>query len=406
MPDIYKKIEKRIVNLKEKEELWKGRYREMAQRVKELSDSTSERMKQMENSIRNFNARMEEAEAQTRKANERAEEVLRLLDRKITQMSESAKGIYGRIEESEEQIKKLRSEIVSQVSSMMAKHEKTFDSVLGKIGLATKSIESELKEGEGLYGRMEATKRFMENYTPPEPSRMNPPMRANNSLDLPAEDLSFVRSQLKPPMQQPIPRPPAPERFESESSLIYGQDSQISSPQNFMRLAPRKPIHMDDLDDDMDVDDLISGNMRGFKDSVESMNSSVSGISEKLASIEEKVAKMQTVKNPNLERLDDKIRMYSQSVADIHSRMETVEKALRDGMTPMMESLKLLTDSVKSLKEESRSRPVIQKPKPPAHPAMESMLIPTKSNRTPSTFQRIHVKKITKPPSDLGVSYG
>jgi methyl-accepting chemotaxis protein len=140
MPDIYKKIEKRILKLKENEELWKGRYKEMAQQVMELSDSTSERMKQMENTIKSFEVRIEEAEAEARKANEMTGEMLRLADRKIKEMSESAKGISGKIEENDEQIKKLRVDIVSQVSSMMARHEKTFDSVLGKIGLAAKGI--------------------------------------------------------------------------------------------------------------------------------------------------------------------------------------------------------------------------------------------------------------------------
>jgi hypothetical protein len=260
---------------------------------------------------------------------------------------------------------------------------------------------------------MEVAKRFMENYVPPEPPRMDPPRRASSSL-IPDEDPpSFPRAQPKPAVQQPIPMAPAPDRFESaESPYIYDRGSQISSPQNFMRTPMRKPIHVDDLDDDMDVDDLISGNMKGLKGSVESMNSSVSGITEKLASIEERMAKMQTEKRPNLERLDDKIRMYRESVADIHSRMDTVEKALRDGMTPMMESLKLLTDSVKYLKEESKSRPAIQKPEPPARPAtLEPVLVTTESNRSPPTFQKIPGKKALRPASSeigsgLGVKYG
>ncbi len=371
MPEVYKKIEKRIVDLKKKEELWKGRYSEIAQQVKVLVDSDSKQMKEMQDSIKNFEGRLQKAETQARKVEDRSEEMLRLMDKRITEFSRLSKGISERFKEKDEEIKKIKSDVTSLVTSIITKHEKTFDSILEKINLAIRKMESELQQQQSIYDNMEATKRFLENYSPPDP----PPRRANGSLEIAAkerrreapsiEDSPSFHRQLKSTVtpEQSIPLAPVPERFESQAPFIYEHESPIASPQSFMRRAsPRKPMD-DDLDDDMDVDDLISGNMKGFKDSVESMNSNVSSISEKLASVEEKVAKIQTTKSPNLERLDDKIRMYSQSVADIHSRMETVEKGLRDGMTPMMESLKLLTETVKSLKEESK--PSLKKPTPP-----------------------------------------
>ena len=379
MAGVYKKIEKRIVKLKEKEEIWKARYREIAQQVKELVDSNSEQMKEMENAIRNFEEKSGRLETETRKTSERSEEMFRLMDKRITDLSGFSKGLSERLEEKDDQIKKLKSDIVSQVSGMIARHEKSFDSVLEKIGLAARRIENGFQKEEGLYEKMESAKRFMESYniSPPNPAPPEP---------------SFQRRFPSTP-QPPAPAPaPVNERFESETPFIYELGSPAGPPQNFARRASRRPVDFDDLDDDTDVDDLVSGNMRGFKESVKSMNSNVSSITEKLASIEERMAKMQAAKNPGLERLDDKIRMYSQSVAGIHSRMETVEKALRDGMTPMMESLKLLTDSVKSLKEESR--PSIQKPQPPRPKAREEgVLAPTPSNRTPPTFERVPWKQ-------------
>jgi len=366
MADVYKKIEKRIVNLKEKEELWKSRYREIAKEIKELVDSTSERMKQMENTIKNFEPRIEEMETETRKSIEKSQEVLRLMDKRITEMTEFSRGISEKIEENDSQIKKIKADNLSQVNTIIARHEKTFDSILEKINLAVKRIENDLQKGEGVYEKMETAKRFMDSYTPPDPPKLDPPQKRPNGLHEASESPS-LSYQPKSPLAPQKSIPPAPQRFQvSEAPFIYEPGSPIASPENFVRRAQRKPIDMDDLDDDdMDVDELVSGNMKGFKDSVESMNSNVSGITEKLASIEDKVAKMQTAKNPNLERLDDKIRMYTDSVTDIHNRMGTVEKALRDGMTPMMETMKILTDTVKSLKEESKSKPSLAKPTPP-----------------------------------------
>jgi uncharacterized coiled-coil protein SlyX len=371
MPDVYKKIEKRILNLKGKEELWKSRYREIAKQIKELVDSTSERMKQIENTIKNFESRIEEVEAETRKSIEMNQEMLRLMDKRITEMSEFSKGISEKIEENDNQLKKIKADNLSQVNIIITRHEKTFDSILEKINLATKRIENELQKGEGLYEKMETAKRFMESYIPPDPPKLDPSPKRPNGLHETAESPSLSYQPKSHAVQQKsIPPAPAPQRFQvSEAPFIYEPGSPIASPENFVRRAQRKPIDMDDLDDDdLDMDELVSGNIKGFNDSVESMNSSVSSITEKLASIEDKVAKMQTVKNPGLERLDDKIRMYSDSVTDIHSRMGTVEKALRDGMTPMMETMKLLTETVKSLKEESKSKPSLAKPSLPMEP--------------------------------------
>jgi len=186
----------------------------------------------------------------------------------------------------------------------------------------------------------------------------------------------------------------------------------MTLPQNSMRQPPRNLRMHDDLDDDLDDDDLemedvVSENMKGFKSSVDSMDSSISGIAKKLAAIEEKFSKMQQATKPaDVERLDDKIRMYTQSVEDIHSRMGTVEKALKDGMTPMMETMKILTDTVKSMKDEAA--PSIRKPAPPAEPRIQAkgVLVPTPSNRIPYSFQTNHAKKPAKPHPEIGASYG
>jgi len=400
MQDIYKKIEKRIVSLKKKEEVWKGRYREIAKQMKELVDSTSVQMKQMEAAIKGLEEKVEVSEAKVKKAAERSEELLKLMDKRMTQISELAKAASERAEGSERQIKKLKSDAASQVNDMIAKHEKTFAAVLEKINLATKSIEGEFKKEEGLYDRMEGTRKFLESYTPLEPAIMHVPPRREEG---PSPEPIFANFQ---PSARSIPSAPAPER---ESSFIYA--APMTLPRNTMRQPPRmlSRVHddLDDLDDDLDMDDVVSENMKGFKNSVDSMDSSISGIAQKLASIEEKFAKMQQVTRPaDLERLDDKIRMYTQSVEGIHSRMGTVEKALKDGMTPMMETMKMLTETVKSMKDEAKP-PSVRKPAPPAHtrPA-KGVLVPTPSNRAPQSFQAIHAKRPTKPHPELGVNYG
>jgi chromosome segregation ATPase len=398
MQDIYKKIEKRIVSLKKKEEVWKGRYREIARQMKELVDSTSAQMKQMEGVIKGLEERTEVAEAKVKKSVERSEEILKLMDKRMTEISELAKATSERAEANDRHVKKLKSDAASQVNEMIARHEKTFAGVLERINLAAKSIEGEFKKEEGLYDRMEGTRKFLESYTPPEPAIMHVPARRE---ERPSPEPALADFRPKS-----IPSAPAPERG---SSFIYA--APMTMPPNSMRQPPRMLRRMhddfDDLDDDLEMDDMVSENMKGFRNSVDSMDSSISGIAQKLAAIEEKFAKMQQATGPaDLERLDDKIRMYTQSVEGIHSRMGTVEKALKDGMTPMMETMKMLTETVKSMKDEARPQ-AVRKPAPPVHASpAEGVLVPTPSNRAPHTFQRIHAKKMAKPHPGLGVGYG
>jgi len=397
MQDIYKKIEKRIVDLKKKEEVWKGRYMEIVRKLKELVDSTSAQMKQMEAAIKGLEEKTEAAELKVKKTTERSEELLKLMDKRITEASESAKAASEKAEATDRHAKKLKSDAASQVSDMIARHERTFAEVLEKINLATKSIEREFKKEEGLYDRMEGTRKFLESYTPPEPPVMYAPIRRE---ERPSPEPAF--STLQP---KSIPSAPAPERG---SSFIYA--APMTLPPRNMRQPPRMlgRVHddLDDLDDDLEMDDVVSENMKGFRSSVDSMDASISGIAQKLAAIEEKFAKMQQATGPaDVERLDDKIRMYTQSVEGIHSRMGTVEKALKDGITPMMETMKMLTETVKSMKDEAT--PSVRKPAPPQiRIQTKGVLVPTPSNRAPQSFQTIHAKRPAKPHPGLGVNYG
>jgi hypothetical protein len=342
MPGMYKKIESRIMKMKEKEELWKGRYSELAKQVKELTDMNSKRMKQMDGSLVRFDSRLKASESQARKVAERAEDISRLCDKKIADVSQFARELSRKIDEKDEQMRKLRVDVMSQVNTTINKHERTFDSVLEKIDVAIRKMEGELQMQESLYQKMDSAKRFMENYRPPRPEPLEPAFQAS------------------PGVQEPEPETG---RFQSETQFIYEPGSPRIRPQGPARRAPRRPEI--DFDDDIDVDDIISGKMGNIRTSVDTMTSNVSGITERLATIEKRMSDIGIAKNPQIERLDDKIRMYSESIADVHSRMGAVEKGLRDGMTPMMEAMKMLTETVKSMKEESGSGASLAKPTPP-----------------------------------------
>ena len=333
MAEVYKKIEKKIVDLKEKEEFWKAKYKEIAKQQKELVESNAQQMKSMQYAIKKSEQRIKEIEEIIGKISSKNEDMLAAFEKRTGLLSESAKALSLRLEDKEAEIKAVRSETASMVSGMIAKHERTFESVIEKINRMARGIQEGLQKEEGIYERMEATKKFMENYVPPA---------------IPASAPAI-------PMA-----PPAPGRIENTCIPLFYEPPGISKPRRRSGF-----IETDvGIDDGPDVDDVIAGKVKIMGSSVDTINTNTNEITEKLAAIEENVSKMQKQKASGADRLEDKLQLYRESVAEMRSRMESIEKAMKDGMTPMMESMGVLVEAVKELKG-GKAGPALQKPTPP-----------------------------------------
>lgn len=340
MAEVYKKIEKKIVDLKEREEFWKAKYKEMAKQQKDLADSNSQQIKSMQQAIKRFDQRIKEMEEITWKINSKNEENLAVFEKKAASFSETAKELSLRLEEKEAKIKAIKTETASMVSGIIARHEKTFDTVIEKINQLVRGVQRSLEKDEGIYHRIESTKKFMENYRPP-------PVAV-------------------PPSAHQIPPAPAPQRFEKQTPeipLFYEEPSGIPKSKKGLEFAEDE---FEDIDEGPDVDDVIAGKVRYMGSSVDAINANVSGIAEKLAAIEGKVSKMQSQKVTGVDRIEDKMQLYRESVNEMRSRVEAVERAMKDGMAPMMESMRTLVDAVKEIKQDRQPyRPFIQRPTPP-----------------------------------------
>ena len=359
--DMYSKIEKKILDLKQKEDFWKRGYKDLSQQVRELVHANSKQIGIMERAVSSFQSRIEQLEKSTKKTDSRGVEIFSIIEKRLAELSDTSKSLSARMDEKETGIKSFKADVLSQVSALIAKHEKTFDSTVERIGLATNRLRDQLAKQEGLYDRMESAKRFFENYRPPQIPDFPRQTELQKEGDYYLAQANGASRQVADPPFKGLPAPPLPERLPVPQSFIYEPQSPPVAirPRRFRQFEREgvsghlPAIDFDpELDDDLDVDDVISGRTKSVNDSVGSMNTGMAGISQKLASIEDSFSKMQNERNVGVGRLEDKIRMYSQSVADVHSRMGTLEKAMKDGMTPMMEAMKILTETVKTMKDE------------------------------------------------------
>ena len=360
MVDVYKKIEKRIVDLKEKEEVWKKRYSEMAQQVKELVEANAKQIADMERRVKKGEEKAASLESIVTKANTKDNDAFRSLERKAKELSDIAKGLDKRLDEKDVEVKAIKLGVINDTKALMLAHEKTFDLTLSKINAAVERMQQEAKAAETFYQKIDALKSVVGEIAT---MKAKAPENDGKAFSPPIPQSGF----------QPMEPVPLPRR-------VFRPDRGNSSALDFM---PEDDL---DLDDDPDME--LPERVRGFRNGMNSVNGSMSSIGKKLSSIEEMFEKAQKDKSAAVEKLDDKVRLYRESIAGLQSRMETIERAMKDGVTPMMESMKMLAEAVKELKE---AKPAIKKPSPPdsGKKAISSPSDrPTPSNRTPSTFQR------------------
>jgi prefoldin subunit 5 len=349
MVDVYKKIEKRIVDLKEKEEVWKKRYTELAQEVKELVEANNQQLREMDKRVRKSEEKASATEALLVKIEAKNNDAFRTVDRKTKELSEIAKGLDKRLNEKDVEIKNMRLGVLNDTKTIILSHEKTFDTVLSKINASLEKMQQDAKSAEIFYQKIDALKSVIGEIAT---MKSKTPENVGSKVF----NLPIPQSGFQPPESVPLPR------------RVF------------------RPMPDDDLELDDDSDLEFPERVKGFRDSMGSVNGSMSSISQKLSSIENMFEKAQKDKTVAVEKLDDKVRMYRESIAGLQSRMETIERAMKDGVTPMMESMKMLAESMKELKE---AKPSVKKPSPPSpQKEIKEPIKPTPSNRTPSTFQR------------------
>jgi septal ring factor EnvC (AmiA/AmiB activator) len=74
-------------------------------------------------------------------------------------------------------------------------------------------------------------------------------------------------------------------------------------------------------------------------------------VKNRLSVMEQSVNRVDSEKKSNLNSIDDKIDTFRQGMTDVSSRMEAMEGAMKNSLTPMMQTMRSLSDAVKSLKE-------------------------------------------------------
>jgi DNA-binding transcriptional MerR regulator len=96
---------------------------------------------------------------------------------------------------------------------------------------------------------------------------------------------------------------------------------------------------------------IVDEKLRDTKDRFKSVDAQFQQFSRKLESISDELNRIRMEKSGEVKGIESKIDSYSRNMDEMNGKMESMEKALRDSLSPMLESLRSLSELVKSMKE-------------------------------------------------------
>ncbi|MCK4714558.1 MAG: hypothetical protein KAT35_03210 [Candidatus Aenigmarchaeota archaeon] len=102
------------------------------------------------------------------------------------------------------------------------------------------------------------------------------------------------------------------------------------------------------------IEGIVEERWTDFRVEMGSIMSQFKDISDRISRLEQSAKGRDSGKSSDLDVLEKKMESYNSSVEDISSRMGAMENAIKSSMTPMMQTLRSLSDTIKSLKDDEK----------------------------------------------------
>jgi flagellar capping protein FliD len=176
----------------------------------------------------------------------------------------------------------------------------------------------------------------------PEPMQPMPP-RTGNAPQPPFDLESFGAMQSpEAPEQTDMPGTPEPYNFSGDEMSLDDLGDKNKS----------MGIDRDEIEEI--VESIVEDKWSLVKGEINSINTSIGNLDSRIASLEETVDDIKKDKKSEVHHIDEKIDTYKGSIEEVSARMEAMESALKNSLTPMMQSMRSLNDTVKTIKEKKK----------------------------------------------------
>ncbi len=192
----------------------------------------------------------------------------------------------------------------------------------------------------------------------PRPRNLEPPVdfeefkNANKDIGLPElpdlddKDDDLDMPSARPPRERSFDIPAMPEEDMPEDEEDMAMPIPRIAPKARDDIRTEKRRALEEL-----TESVVEEKWDDFTKRIEGMNGRFQQLNDRIAALEQRIGQMQGDKKSDLMEIEGKIDGYKQSIDEIGSRMESVERAMKDSLNPMMQTLRSLSETIKSLKE-------------------------------------------------------
>ncbi|RLI98528.1 MAG: hypothetical protein DRO99_00525 [Candidatus Aenigmatarchaeota archaeon] len=161
--------------------------------------------------------------------------------------------------------------------------------------------------------------------------------RGNNDFDLP---------DLPDPDQMPVePSPNVEQDFK-----IPGLGDEGLPPVR----GPRQTHKESSLETRRETEEMVEAMMEDkmdmFRKEVDNISDQMKRLEDKIDMLEDKFHRVDAKNKNEVEQIRSSINQYGESITEMSARMGSVEKVVKDSMTPMMQTLRSLSEAVKELR--------------------------------------------------------
>jgi len=146
-------------------------------------------------------------------------------------------------------------------------------------------------------------------------------------------------------MRQASPEPEEPSLPGERSSTFDFPEEDISGYEDREHSRDTMMRETEEL-----VESIVEEKWSMIRSELGDIHANIENLDSRIVSLEQSISQAQDSKNNQVKDIDSKIDTYKESISEMSSRLEAMEGAIKDSITPMMQSVRSLNETVKKMK--------------------------------------------------------
>jgi prefoldin subunit 5 len=210
-----------------------------------------------------------------------------------------------------------------------------------KEGYSVKDVDAAMKEVlKTAVAKLPTREEFLRPPTPMEKPVERPVERPRilEEIERPRPELALPGEEIwTKPIERPLEIRPKPERPEIEE--------EFKLPAVRPKPAIEKRAEIEEI-----AEAIIAEKWENFSKEIEAVNKKIADLDAKISAIDISLQEVRGIKRSDIEEIKGSIENYKGSLTEVSSRMESIERAVRDSLGPMLQTLRAMSDTIKALK--------------------------------------------------------